>query len=274
MLMEQELDAQLVDRGRSPFTLTPAGELYLDSARRILEIKNSLFRKVKPEPPANDVLLVKAAPMYVSTVLSHLLSRFKADYPQMAFRLEETLLPVTPDAADAEESGTLRICGLPIPEDLYDCQPLFTERILLVMASSHPEARRIREKATPNLSDPSLPGLNLGLLRDFDFVAPQTSVRLQNITREMCGKAGFEPRLHEANSMLYSILTLLPTTGQVALVPETAYNYPNYYNPQLCYFTAENPRFERTMVVAYKKGKELSPLERLFIIKSREYLNG
>lgn len=273
MLIEQELETPLLDRSRTPYKFTPTGQLYLDAAKSILEIRNALFRRINPDTSMDDVLSLRAAPLYVSTVVSRLLSRFKADYPQMSFRLQETLFPVTHDAADLEENVTFRICALPIPTEKYDYQPLFKERMLLVVSASHPQAQELREKAVPNLSDPTLPGIDLVWLQDCEFVVPQTSVRLAAITRDMCREAGFTPRLFEANSMLYSILTFLPTTNQVSLVPETAYNYANYYNPHLCYYTVANSSIERVMIAAYKKGKQLGPLERLFIIKSQEYLN-
>ncbi|SBW10360.1 hypothetical protein KL86DPRO_60134 [uncultured delta proteobacterium] len=272
MLIEQELGTQILDRSKTPFKLTPTGQLYLDAANSILETRDALLRKIKPDTSMEDVLSLRAAPLYMSTVVSRLLARFKTEYPQMAFRLQETLLPVTDDAADLEEDITFRICALPLPADKYDYQPLFKERILLAIPASHPEAQAIREKAGQNLSDPTLPGIDLAWLRDCEFVVPQTSVRLLNITREMCRSAGFEPRLFEANSMLHSILPLLTTTNQVSLVPETSYNYPNYYLPHLHYYTVANSSVERTMVAAYKKGRRLSALERLFIIKSQEYL--
>src|SRR5262249_5997224 len=76
------LGERLFERTSRSIALTPAGEILLGYARRILELNDESVRRIA-EPPVKGVIRLGITEYFVPTELARILSRFAMAYPDV-----------------------------------------------------------------------------------------------------------------------------------------------------------------------------------------------
>jgi DNA-binding transcriptional LysR family regulator len=89
--VETEHGVQLFDRGKSPMVLTKAGRVYLDAARRIKEIGDSMQREFDDEQNLRTgELRIGTTPFHAAYVIPRPLASFHRKYPHVSIVLRQT----------------------------------------------------------------------------------------------------------------------------------------------------------------------------------------
>ncbi len=84
--LEEELDTALLERGAHSITLTPAGEVLLAEARKLLRASETMIEKVK-STAAGEPLRVGYAPSLAGDFLSVAIERFTQFHPRVRVSL-------------------------------------------------------------------------------------------------------------------------------------------------------------------------------------------
>ncbi len=84
--LEEELDTALLERGAHSITLTPAGEVLVAEARKLLRLSDAMIEKVK-STAAGEPLRVGYAPSLAGEFLSIAIERFSQFHPRVRVRL-------------------------------------------------------------------------------------------------------------------------------------------------------------------------------------------
>lgn len=84
--LEEELDTALLERGAHSIALTPAGEVLLGEARKLLKLSDAMIEKVKATA-AGEPLRVGYAPSLAGGFLSLAISRFTQFHPRVRVSL-------------------------------------------------------------------------------------------------------------------------------------------------------------------------------------------
>ena len=155
--LESDLGAELFDRTVSPIALTPAGALFLESGKQILDIENQ-FQKQLGELLANKntVIRVGISPSRSPYMMPRILREYRRLHPDCRVVIEER---TTAELNNRLSDGELDLV-LSLESDEtqnFVSVPLFEETLLLAVPNL-PQNKKIT--ATDALS--SIPLINVG----------------------------------------------------------------------------------------------------------------
>ncbi|MBS0348819.1 MAG: LysR family transcriptional regulator [Proteobacteria bacterium] len=208
--LEEELGAQLFERTKRRVALTPAGQRFLEHARRVLEqagrAVNDVRRVARGEVGELKIGFTSSLPF--TAVLPNVVRRYREQRPDVTLNLREMF---TPDQYVAIEAGELdlgfvRYTGLETPAGL-DVREIHNDPLRLVINAAHPLASR--------------PMLSLADLHGEGFITYPITVGtgLTILLRELCLKAGFEPRIVQIAGEATTQIGLVAAGLGVALLP-------------------------------------------------------
>lgn len=84
--LEQELGTALFFRGKNELIPTPAGEMYLDAARRVVEIQQTLYKNIRSLDKRGH-LRISTTSQWGLEMITSITSRFKEAFPEVTFEL-------------------------------------------------------------------------------------------------------------------------------------------------------------------------------------------
>lgn len=259
--LEHQLGVQLFDRSTTPLKLTYAGELYIETTKKILDLKDQLSQQM--EDIANlkkGRLTIGLSPFRSTYIMPKVLPLFIEKYPG----IEVVLLEGTsPELVDYAVKGTtdISIMTLPVQETLLSYEEIFREEILVALPQRHP----LIEKLNVSFIDHnSYPKINLTLLEDDSFILLKQDQKLHQIAVQLCKQAGFKPQIILESESIEAAHALATAGMGATFVPDTLAYFGNTINKPL-YCSIENLQSMRTLVVAYRKGRYLSKAASKFI---------
>lgn len=200
--LESNMGVQLFDRSGRSVMPTDAGRVYLEHARRSLRELDAGQRALKDVSDlSRGQLRLGVTPTFSEYLVAPLIDRFTALYPGVAIILTEmSLEQITEGLLNDAFDLAIGFTGHHGPE--IDSQPLFDEKLCLVMADPLPHGR-----ATLTLA-------HLQELR-FALLAPGFATRM--LVDAWCQAQGFTPNIVlEANSI--AILLKVVTQGRMATI--------------------------------------------------------
>ncbi|WP_433831965.1 LysR family transcriptional regulator [Actinoplanes sp. CA-015351] len=180
--LENELGLALFARTTRRVALTPAGELFVARARRVLaEIDGARIEIHEITAVVGGRVGIGATPALGSYDLPQALGRFRDRFPGIGLRLRSGVVTGLLGALD---EGELDLVVGPLHADLparFDALPLADEHLLLAIPIGHALARAGR--------------LTLGEARDEAFVSTAPGTGLRWILEDAARSAGFTPRV-------------------------------------------------------------------------------
>jgi DNA-binding transcriptional LysR family regulator len=213
--LERELGARLVDRTTQGTRLTPAGEVVLRHALRILKSSDDARRDLH-ELRSGDLAPVRIAafPTACTQLLPRAAAAWRRRHPVPPFEFTEC------DADRAVELARQGTVDLAVsydyaahPLDLRHLRvhPLPDDPLLLVLPASHPLA--------------PAPVVDVGALAEEAWIGGAYFACAESL-RAICGVAGFTPRIVLGSNRYPTTLALVAAGHGVALVPSSALGLP------------------------------------------------
>ncbi|MEV2244905.1 LysR family transcriptional regulator [Streptomyces sp. NPDC049970] len=238
--LEQDLGVALFARRGRTVSLTPAGRTFLGSAERALAEVEKAADSVRADadPAAGRVAFGFLHTMGSETVPA-LIRAFRADHPRVRFQLVQNYGEAMIDRLRA---GGLDLClTSPVPDapDLV-ARRLDQQRLRLVVPDDHRLAGRRR--------------VRLAEAADETFVTLEPGYGLRRITDDLCGEAGFTPRIAFEGEEAETLRGLVAAGLGVALLPP-----PAVARPGVVELTVTAPRAVREIGVAWLDGHPDTP---------------
>jgi DNA-binding transcriptional LysR family regulator len=208
--LEHEVGAQLVDRSRRAIRLTPAGNTFAQSARRILDDATDAARqacRVAAGETGAVTIAFTAASSYA--LLPKVIMAIRAEAPKLVLELRELASPQQIDLLKGEQ---VDFCLMRPPLVLPG---IATRRILrepLVLAV--PRRHRLARKKAIELAD-----LEHETLITYP---PVEGPYLYGLAAGLLHAAGVQPHAVQYVTQTHSILALVEASIGVAIVPEAA----------------------------------------------------
>ena len=138
--LEDELGQRLFDRSGKVVQLTDAGVLYLRFARQMQADLQATERAVLDVADlSRGALRLGFTPTFTEYLVEPVISRFHRDHPGIAITLSEMALEQVEAALLADEID-LAFGFVDVRSSDIDVEPLFTERLELVVGPGHPLA--------------------------------------------------------------------------------------------------------------------------------------
>lgn len=259
--LEKELGLQLFHRIKNDWTLTYAGEIYIEAAKKILNIKKETYKIL------DDIANVRKGKMTIaytpergSIMFSAVYPKFYKLYPEIKIdivearvkRMEQLLVKGNVDLAFSAFT-TQR------PELEYII--LATEMILLAVPKTHPLAYLAGEESYLHF-----PPVDLKLFKNNSFVLMSYETRIRDIIDKIFHDAGFKPNILFESTSTNSIFNMAKKQICCVFIPQS---YVDKTAP-VVYFSL-TPVQKWDLVVAHRKGVYLTKAEKDFIELSRQY---
>ncbi len=288
--LEGELGVTLFDRSGREVRLTEAGLRLLPLAERVLSDVDAATREMaKLRGRAQGRISVGVTPTVATHLLPRVLAAYRAERPEIEVILREggTGALMTMIERGAVDFG---IVVLPTERAAIIAEPLFTEPLLLAVAAGSAIARGATTHsgvmATEGTSDahglaplvmgrPASPmggTVELHVAAEEPFILYRASYHLRAATIAGCRAAGFEPRVALEGGEMETVLQMVAAGLGVSLVPQLAFE--GAPRPGVVALTVSDPPLSRTLAVAHRADRPLSPAAEAFVAALRTQIGG
>ncbi len=138
--LEQELGTPLFVRNKGELSLTPAGELYVDAAEKVIKIQKDLYHKID-FLSQRGLIRVGVTSNFALRMLSEIIPRFRELYPGVVIEITETGLPGLKKLLLKEEID-VGICAEASTVPFGDwAEVLREEEVFFAISRAHPYAQ-------------------------------------------------------------------------------------------------------------------------------------
>lgn len=233
--LEAELQTPLFERRGKHLLLNEAGRQFYAYVDAVLSALDEGVAKLTDECHGQLTVSITAGSKWMPEVFSG----FRRLHPGIHLALS------LHSEKDGGEDCT--ILSLPAPPG-QAYVPLMTEKILLAVPAAHPLAG----ETTVSLSQ----------LRDENFIAFSKGKSLRLLTDRICDEAGFTPHIVLECDDAATFRGLIRNQLGVAFVP--AKTWQREALDSVCLLSPDDPRFERTLALAWTERRSPSPELRLF----------
>ncbi|KAA9006286.1 LysR family transcriptional regulator [Paenibacillus spiritus] len=252
--LEKELGVLLFQRNTSTVELTHAGARFVEQAQHIIDAVELLRQEMSDiSQLRTGHVVVGSMPITGAHLLPHVLPVFQNKYPEVEITLLEDS-SMNLEKLTAVGQTDLSLLSLPIESPALSCRVIGEERIDLAVPPGHPLAERAAAGQRTSLSE----------LKDDPFIVLKEGQGFRKMTIQLCGEAGFEPRVVFESSNMETVQSLVAAGMGVTLVPRFIARAPRgEFVP--VYLPLAEPVPSRTLVFAYRKGRYLSVAAEAFI---------
>jgi DNA-binding transcriptional LysR family regulator len=257
--LEDELGVKLFNRESSPLAPTSAGEIFLEETRSLLEIYNTIPKKMTDlQNLRRGKINIGISQFYGRYYLSEIIHQFHRKYPGIELYMVEEISSVLEDMI---LKGRLDFCifSLPIIAPDIVWKPIFEEEILFAVPKDHPLNATHLNSKSKKLSE-----VDLSLFANDNFIIIKSGQRLHTITLDFCKQMGFTPNIIFETRNVETANIFVARGMGVGFVPAgllrviAAKDRAVYYH-----LKSLNPK--RTFVVAYHENHYLSNAAKAFI---------
>ncbi|HLK33338.1 MAG TPA: LysR substrate-binding domain-containing protein, partial [Terriglobales bacterium] len=140
--LEQEYGEKLLDRVGKTVRLTPAGEVLLEYARNLLNLRDESLRAVADQGSApRGILMIGANEATCLYVLPEYFAEYNRLYPGVQISIYRNF---TYKIVEKLENGAIDvgIVSLPVKSPSLKVQPIFRDQLMVMVGREHPLSRR------------------------------------------------------------------------------------------------------------------------------------
>lgn len=253
--IENEMNVILFDRGSVPLMLTYEGELYVETAQKIMSMHRQLLNTYDDSKKLEKGRLnIGLTPSKANHPLPIILPVFNKQYPHIDLSITESS---SSSLEELLEKGLVDICilNMPVSSANIISEPLFTEKILLAVP-----AEKIvdgNEKAFISYED-------IKALENEKFILLHSGQRLRQIANGIFAKAGLKPKILLETGNIETSVRLASAGVGLAFVPETFVAY-SAHPDSTRYFPVGEPPLIWTIGVAFQKDRYVTKAARAFV---------
>lgn len=233
--LERELGSELFYRARGNVRLTPAGEVLVPFAKRILaDVETAKLQVHELAELRRGRLRLGATPSLCTGPLADALAHFRAHYPGIELLIEES---GSRDLVRHLAEGALDLAMITSPvhrgDPILDTVPILREPLVV---------------AVPTKMDLELESFHIEDLRDRPLVMFREGYDLRALTLTACQKAGFQPHFAIEGGEMDAVLSFVEAGLGLAVVPSIV--LPGRPNLRGVPFAA--PSLTRTIALAHR----------------------
>lgn len=264
--LEKGLGCPLFYRSRTDWRPTPAGEIYLETARQILMLKKEAYNQIHDLTEyQKNTIRIGFTPGRGIDMFSQVYPHFHERFPQT--RIEPNELSVR-EQQDLLLSGDLDLGFMTLmPEQErpgLSYQSIAEEELLLAIPS-----RLANILSLPDFSSDSLPVCNLAILKEEPFVLIHKKSTARDLIDSLFQTAGFAPQILFETASNQTILSMIRSEICCGILP--AY-YVDLSLREVTYYRLPSHPFWN-ITAACRKDAYITKAAKEFISLAAGYFN-
>jgi LysR family hydrogen peroxide-inducible transcriptional activator len=251
--LEDEVGKTLLHRNPKKIVPTEAGFLLVGRAKSALAQIEMAKREIKGLDQANAAKMTFGVlPTVAPYLLGHVMESFTKQCPQIEITIHEG---TTPQLLKLIENGKLDlgIVSLPVSQNGFEKEVLFSEEMLLAMPAFHPLAK----KST----------IHIGDLVSEKFIMLQDGHCLEKQVTAFCKKNAICPQCLIRCGQLGTIQSLVAAGSGISLIPQMAIRETP---KKIIYRRLENPKPKRDIAAVTKTKRPLKKTTQWFMRHLRQ----
>lgn len=259
--IEQQVGVELFDRINGDVRLTNAGEVYVDTARKILDLERQLEKKILDVTSyKTGYITVGTSPYMAATMMPEIAKDFQKEYPGIHIVIREG---TTNELIDAMEHGECDMCLtlLPVDEHVFDSEIIVREEVVLAVPVDYEaiEIDMISKRLYPSIDINELNGTKMIVLTDAQYMQRQVYDLIKGYKLEI-GVAAVVKSLEAQIAMVRAGVG-------IAVVPSGVKRFCSEGEVRFYSFKQDLP--QREIAIVWRRGCSLSKIatELLNIIK-------
>jgi DNA-binding transcriptional LysR family regulator len=252
--LEQEVGEKLFDRSSKDGTLTFAGEVLLDYARQMLNLRHSAQNALREMRDLHHGKVSISANEHTVFYLLPVIQKFRELYPHIKIEVQRGVASRIPKEITAREVELGVISFKPTDESLRSVA-VVTDELALIVAPGHPLAGR----GTVSISD----------LGDETFIAHNALSPYRQKVFESFDKHNTKLNISIELPSLEAIKRLVEKGVGVALVPKLTAQ-AEIDNGQLKALSVKEMKLERKLNIVYRRKSVLSHAAQMFLKVAKE----
>lgn len=253
--IESQIGAELFERSTTDVLPTAAGQLFIASARRILQQEKQL-REQLADLADNAIghVVVGIAPTRCQYLMPVIIRRFKQAFPGMHIVIEERFMQEL--LADAER-GVFDLCvaTLPVDEQIFEIAPIMREEVVLAVPLQSPFYGKLQSAARQSPAR-IYPVIDISLIDEAPYVFLADTQPTQKQLTKLCATNNFSVTPAVRCMSIETQFTMVKEGFGLALIPSSLAKY--CHADSVGYFSLEQELPSREMVVIHRKGQYLS----------------
>ena len=259
--LENELGIALFVRNRSDWQLTPAGEIYVRTARQILNLKKDAYSQIEDlKESGSRRISLGLIPERGVNMFTAIYPEFHKKFPDIRIEPVECNVRTMQNLITRNELDLGLITLVESQKDDNTYLSMAEEEIFLAVPASHPLAWLGSTQAE------DAPEISLSRFLEDPFILITRRSTMFQLEEALFRKAGFQPQVLFSTSSNVSKYRMVLAEVGCALLPRIFAKTA----PGVVYFRLEGqPRWEVTMCC--RKGAYLSHAEQYFLELCRAY---
>ena len=208
LALEKELRVQLFERTARRANLTAAGQALLPRAHAVVAAQEQLCRAMAPYNGEQTPLRLCAIPVMGMHGVTDVIAGFHREHPLIQLQASES---ESIDLLQELESGRCDVAYMRLNRadpNRFDLLTVMEDRFAVVLPAGHPLSSR--------------PQIDPAELREEAFLQLNEKTRLFGVVRQLCARAGFEPRVLFTGDHIDNILDLVARGMGISILMEQA----------------------------------------------------
>ena len=272
--IEKNLGVTLFDRSTLPISLTDAGKVYISAIESIRSIKKKMMEELSDVNELKTGTLVVSGENFVTSFITpQIIMKFSELYEGINVEIVESNSPDLRKLLLTDNIDLL--IAHDFDKDLYSCQPLFDEMILLAVPNNF--------KINESLKDYSLtldelkkgkhfcsdcPVVGIDKFGEENFILMKKGNDMQRRAQIIFEEAKFEPKIRITLDQLITSYNLTRAGMGVTFITDMLAIYSN--DNSCLFYKLDTQNIKRSMFIGYKKNRYLTKSCRAFIQVAQE----
>lgn len=251
--IETQVGTQLFKRTREGLKPTVAGNIYMETAMRMIEMYRELELKLSLASSDSIGRITVGTNFFLgSCVLPEVVAEFEKKYKNIEITIVEG---ISSEIENEIIKGIvdIGITHMPVQSPSLNYKRLGQERFLIALPKGDPLSLRAYTKES------NIPYLDISLLKSRKFILNHPNQRARQETERICKMAGFTPNVKYQMRNIQTVSIMVAKNIGVSLVPSSYINQfnskdqPEYFNIEEKY----NPQWP--IAISYAKNLTMSP---------------
>ena len=259
--LEQQLGVELLHRTTNEMSFTYAGEEFVDTARKILDLRNRYIAKINDMNHLQAGKLTIGVPNYRGAIiLPQTLPLFSQKFPKVIVAVVEANSSSLEEMA-AKGRTDVSILQLPISSKQLAYEHITNEKLLLAAPPNHPFCQ---DHLVRPQDFSCLPTISISNLQKEPFILLKYGHRMRQTCDKLFKYANITPNIGlEVNNLLTAQQLVAHNFG-FTFIAETAAKFSNQGSSPV-YFRLSDIDIQWSLVVAYRKSSYISNIMREYI---------